>query len=170
VGNEPEEWQKAAICAAMEQRGWLANSFAQIEYLLGDLIKRCRAFAEYDLHTKTIPHDSSTRARKVRLILSKQGPLHSEQGVLVPLLSSFESMHETRHLLTHGFCEFHHTSTGEHGLFFQKFHRLPDGAEAMMRRTLTPAVLEFESQKARQLAGSFLEAILAIHQRFGWSD
>ena len=37
------------IAAGTEHRGWIANSFAQIEFLLSKLIVRCRALAEWRL-------------------------------------------------------------------------------------------------------------------------
>jgi hypothetical protein len=43
ITTPPQGWEDA-INEGQRLRGWIANSYAQIEYLLGDLILRCRAF------------------------------------------------------------------------------------------------------------------------------
>ena len=60
IRNELEEGQRL--------RGWIVNAYAQVEYLLGDLILRCRAFPEYEEQTRTFTHSAPTRG---------EGPRHA---------------------------------------------------------------------------------------------
>ena len=56
----------AVIEEATHQRGWISNSYAQVEFLLGDLIIRCREFAQYAEQTAAFTHSAPKRVSKVR--------------------------------------------------------------------------------------------------------
>ncbi len=71
----PEHF-KADIDEGQRLRGWIANAYAQIEYLLDDLILRCRAFPEYDTETSNkLTRSTAKRVRRVRSMLARAGPL-----------------------------------------------------------------------------------------------
>src|SRR5687767_863851 len=99
----------AIIEEATHHRGWISNAYAQVEYLLGDLIIRCREFPEYVEQTGTFTHSAPKRVAKVRAMLKANGPLTPYNAEIGKVLDAFESNHEVRNLLAHGFCEFHFT-------------------------------------------------------------
>lgn len=103
---------RAIIEQAMHHRGWIANSYAQFEYLLGDLIGRCREFPEYFAHTQTVSHSAAKRIRKVHAMLALGGPLEPFGADLSAAMDVIEANDQIRNLLSHGFCTFHYTPTG----------------------------------------------------------
>ncbi|WP_070152621.1 hypothetical protein [Sphingobium phenoxybenzoativorans] len=162
------EEHKALIEDLTRMRGWISNSYAQIEYLLGDLILRCRAFPEYTAHTETFTHSAAKRIKKVRAILGAEGPMKQFAEGLLPIIDQFEKTEETRNLLAHGFCQFHYTPSGDAGLYFQKFHRQPDRDDARLVKTFTPRALQEERDRIVPLAHSMLMLVVDIHNHFGW--
>lgn len=166
---EVSDDHKAAIHEAMRLRGWFVNSFCQIEWLLGDLIARCRHYPEYDEHTKTIPHDALKRANKVRAILKKGGPLGPFQSDLMSLIDRFIENHELRNILAHGFCEFLYTRDGQKtGLRFQKFHRA-DGVEQMLFRTLPMPDFASECATMTAVARDGMALFVRVHIAMRWA-
>jgi hypothetical protein len=87
---------------------------------------------------------------------------------LVSIADRFEQGHETRNLLSHGFCEFVFTKAGKTGFYFQKFHRQPGRDEARLARTLTPDAMQQEADTFVALADEALKLFVRIHAHFGW--
>lgn len=164
----------AIIEQAMQHRGWIANSYAQIEYLLGDLIGRCREFPDYAAHTGHVTHSAARRIKKVRAMLALGGPLDPFSENLAALLDDFEASDQVRNLLAHGFCTFHHTPTGDAGLTFRKFDR--DAAQdaedefALIERTFRLINLEYHKVQLIAQADEALRLFAEIHDAFGWID
>jgi hypothetical protein len=155
-------------------RGWIANSFAQIEYLLGDLIVRARQFPNYNLHTQTVSHSAPQRIAKVRLILALEGPLVQFANRLGPLLDAFEQNQAIRNLLAHGYCEFHYTPTGDAGFYFRKFDRAKaeetgDDA-ALLEKTFRLIDLEYHRAQLVELSVRVMEVIADVHVTLGWAN
>lgn len=165
---------QAIIAAGTEHRGWIANAFAQIEFLLGDLIVRCRAFPQYNLHTQTVSHSAAKRVTKVRAILAIEGPLSPFAETLEPLLAAFSANQEVRNLLAHGYCEFHHTPTGDAGFYFRKFDRAnaeeTDNDAAMLEKTFRLVDLEYHRVQMIALSENAMDLISNMHVVMGWAD
>ncbi len=149
-------------------RGWIANAYAQIEYLLGDLIFRCRAFPEYTDETATFPHGAPKRVKKIRQIIRKSGPLSPYAAALNSIMERFEKGHETRNLLAHGFCEYLYTSTGDAGFQFKKWDRQPDRDDALLIRRFRLSDLHAEREVFVALSQDALALFIRIHMDFGW--
>jgi hypothetical protein len=117
-------------------RGWIANAYAQIEFLLGDLLLRCREFPEYAAETASFTHSAPKRVRQVRKMLEKEGRLTSFAAELTSIIDRFEERHETRNLLAHGFCEYLVTPTGDAALHVSSSDCIStsDGKPGPMRR------------------------------------
>jgi hypothetical protein len=162
------EWIEA-VEDGQRLRGWIANAYAQIEYLLGDLIIRCRVFPDYASLTKTFTHSASKRAEKVRKMAIAAGPLAPFARDLLSILDRFEAQHETRNLLAHGFCEFLYTNAGEIGFRFRKFHRQPDRDDARLVRTFTPEAMQAEAVSSIALSQEALSLFSQLHNHFGWA-
>ncbi|HKY82296.1 hypothetical protein [Novosphingobium sp.] len=164
----------AIIEEAMRLRGWIANSYAQIEFLLGDLIGRCREFPEYAPHAQTVTHSATRRIKKVRAMLALGGPLEPFAADLGSLMDAFEQNDEIRNLMAHGFCTFHYTPTGDAGLMFRKFDRdaanVADDDFALIQRTFRLIDLQYHREQFVAQADEALRLFGAIHYAFGWSD
>lgn len=162
----PERW-KDQIEEAQRLRGWIVNSFAQVEYLLGDLILRCRAYPEYVDHTQTLPHGAADRISRVRIILRREGPLAQDAADITAILDHLAAQQDTRNLLVHGFSTVLHT-TREVGFHFQKFHRQPDRQDARLVRTFTLEGLTRERDDQAAFATLALDKFQVLHRRLGW--
>lgn len=166
----------AEIIETIEQatyhRGWISNSYAQVEFLLGDLIMRCRQFPEYAEFTATISHSAPKRVSKVRSMLSLEGPLVPYRPAVTAVLDAFEGNHEVRNLLAHGFCEFHHTPTGDAGLVFRKFERggesASDQGDTLITRTFRLVDMHYHREQSVAQAQQALELFARIHSDLGW--
>ena len=155
---------------AQRLRGWIANSYAQIEFALGDLILRCREFPEYYGHTNNLPHGAPDRVKRVRRIISTTGPLQPFAKQLEKLLCEFEDRHETRNLLAHGFATYMFTPNGDTGLYFQKWHRQPDRIDARLTRTFRMADLQREMEEFVGVTQRGMTLLLEIQSRFNWVE
>lgn len=167
------EW-KAIIEEGTLHRGWIANSYAQIEFLLGDLIVRCREFPQYAVHTETVSHSAAKRVAKVRRMLEIDGPLMQFAGDLNDVLDGFEQNQDLRNLLAHGFCTFLHTPSGDAGFLFRKFDRPPADAgdnDHMLTEQLFRLInLEYHRAQLVAQAQHALHVCGAIHETMGWGE
>lgn len=112
-------------------RGFVINSFAQIECLLADLIDQCRQFDAYTDLTKVIPFSANNRVATVRSLLVA-GPLEPFADQIVRLLTRFMEFEEIRHLFSHGFASVRHTPDGDCGMFFTRYVPPKKGEDAML--------------------------------------
>ena len=164
---------KASIMADIEEgqrlRGWITNAYAQIEFLLGDLILRCRAFPEYDADTAAFTHSAPKRVRLVRQMLEKTGALSRFAVELTSIVDRFEERHEVRNLLAHGYCEYLHTPSGDAGLQFQKWHRQGDRDDARLIRLFRLPDLLAERDSLVALSDETLRFFVQMHIHFGWT-
>jgi hypothetical protein len=165
---------EAIIEEATHHRGWISNSYAQIEYLLGDLIIRCRQFPEYEQQTTTFTHSAPKRVAKVRSMLNVDGPLTPYGAEINQVLDAFEGNHEVRNLLAHGFCEFHFTATGDAGLVFRKFERgdVQAGQEPdmLVQKTFRLVDMHYHKEQFVDQAQRALEIFAKIHFDLGWGE
>ncbi|WP_157235008.1 hypothetical protein [Methylosinus sp. LW4] len=159
---------EADIEEGQRLRGWIANAYAQIEFLLGDLILRCRAFPEYEAETATFSHSAPKRVRQVRRMLEKAGALDAFAVDLTSIIDRFEERHETRNLLAHGFCEYLCTPSGDAGLQFQKWHRQEDRDDARLIRCFRLPDLAAEENSLVALSHEALCLFQRMHRHFGW--
>lgn len=165
----------AFIEVATAHRGWISNSYAQVEYLLGNLIVRCRQFEQYAEQTATVTHSATRRVAKVRAMLGVNGPLGPHAEGLTQILDAFEGNHEVRNLLAHGFCEFQFTPTGDAGLVFRKFDRgEAESGQAppdiLIQRVLRMVDLEYHRAQLVHQAEVALEFFAVMHAALGWED
>ncbi len=163
----PGGWAEQ-IDEAQRLRGWIVNSFAQVEYLLGDLILRCRVFPEYEEHTRTLPHGAADRVAKVRTILTRSGPLDADAQDITAIINRLADQQDTRNLLVHGFATVLHTTEQQLGFHFQKFHRQPDRIDARLVKTFTLEGLRQERANQGAFTSEAVERFQALHRRLGW--
>ena len=158
----------AEIEEGQRLRGWITNSYAQIEFMLGDLILRCGEIDEYSGLPKTLPHRAPERVKRVVKILETPGPLGIFEKELRQILDRFKQGYETRNLLAHGFCEYLYTKGGDTGLQFQKWHRHPDRQDARQIRCFRLADLKTEMEAFVLLSNDGMKLFRRIHGHMGW--
>ncbi len=162
----PLEHVIEAIEEGQRLRGWIANGYAQVEYLLGDIITKALKMAEYDSLAGRLPHRLEKRVAMVRQILDIDGHFSKHSDEIEAILEAFGEHHETRNLLAHGFCTAYHTPDGDFGLEFRKWHR--DGnRDAEMKRTFRLVDLEYERTQLKHVSQRALALSFAIHEELG---
>lgn len=156
----------AAIEEGQRLRGWIANGYAQVEYLLGDIITNAYKMPEYQPIAERLPHRIEKRIGAVRKIIEIQGYFTQHAAAIAEIADAFESHHEIRNLLAHGFCTAQHTPDGDFGLEFRKWHR--DGnRDAEMIRTFRLVDLEYERAQLKNLSQLALTLSYRIHTELG---
>lgn len=151
-----------AIEESAEHRGYIINSFAQVEFLLADFVVKCRRFAEYEELTRTLPYGVDKRVARVRRICAIQGaPVSPYADDIVPLLDRLRELEELRHFLSHGFCTFHFTPAGDIGSMFRRFVPTKENPLNVSSVTLRPHQLA--EARARWIA--FAEEALGTFRR-----
>ncbi len=162
----PPDQLIAAIEEGQRLRGWIANGYAQIEYLLGDVIMKAYRMQEYEALAARLPHRIEKRIAAVRQILEVDGYFSKHKPEIELIIDAFEMYHETRNLLAHGFCTAYHTPDGDFGLEFRKWHR--DGErDAEMKRTFRLIDLEYERSQLKQVSQRALTLSFEIHNDLG---
>ena len=158
------------IEAGQTMRGWITNSFAQVEFLLGDLVWRCRHFPEYSDLKVIKPSDNVSELLKgVKSMTNSPGPLIRYADDLKLLIARLESNSATRNLLAHGFCEYLMTPSGDAAFKFQKWQRGSDrGDDDLIIREFRLSDLEAEREVFVNLAQDALGLFLRTHTDFGW--
>lgn len=167
-----EDEIKAIINEGTLRRGWISNSYAQVEFMLGDLIMRAREFSQYAVHTETVSHSAKKRVAKVRAMLRIDGPLSLFANEIGNVLDAFDRNHDLRNLLAHGFCEFRYTRNGDSGFYFRKFERgnadNGENAEVLIERTLRPIDLHYHETQLTHEAGTALAVFAKVYHHLGW--
>lgn len=162
----PPEHLIAAIEDGQRLRGWILNGYAQVEYLLGDVIRLANGMPQYEACHARLPHRVENRIAKVRELLQVEAFFSGYREELIGIIEVFEASQQTRHLLAHGFCTACHTPTGDFGLEFRKFHRDGD-ADRELVRTLRLIDLEYERAQFTHLADRALNLSQRMHLDLG---
>ena len=155
-----------AIEEGQRLRGWIANGYAQVEYLLGDIILKAFKMPEYEALAGRLPHRVEKRIAVVRQISDVEGYFSKHRAEVDWILDAFETHHETRNLLAHGFCTVCHTPDGDFGLEFRKWHRDGD-QDAEMKRTFRLINLEYERTQLTHVSQRALSLSFEIHKDLG---
>jgi hypothetical protein len=123
VTRQPPKHVRNAIHEAQRHRGWIANGYAQVEYLFGDIIMRAFKLPEYADLVVRLPHRVGNRIELVNKIVEIEGFFKSYGDEIRWVIEAFELRHETRNILAHGFCTVLHTPDDDIGFQFRKWHR-----------------------------------------------
>lgn len=166
-----QEW-KDELEAISTSRGWILNSYAQVEFLLGHLMVASQRLPEYRRAGWSLPRNLELRAGGVRELL-KSGPFSTYESSIAPLLDEIcsDDLAATRHLLVHGFCTFHATPAGEMAVQFRRFvpgaKKMPATLEQRFYRR---ADLEAERSRLTALTNRILQAIGGLCIDLGFGD
>lgn len=152
-------------------RGWISNSYANIEFLLGDFIHRCRLLDAYRDAAKGFSHSAPQRVAAVRGIIARPGPLDPFVASIARMLDRFIENHELRNLLAHGYCQFIATPNGEVGFRHMLFIRdRSGGGRDDLLWTLDVSLSEMRAHADRLtgLAEDGHKLFWLIHHTLGW--
>ncbi len=163
---KPPQEVLEAVEEGQTLRGWIANSYAQVEYLLGDIIIRSHSLPEYDCIKDRLPHRPEKRISKVKQILEMEGYFSQYSVEINWIMEAFEHSQPTRHLLMHGFCSAFHTPDGDFGLQFRKWHRDGD-QDVEIQRLFRLADLQYERAQFDHVADRALQLAHKIHEELG---
>jgi hypothetical protein len=159
---------KANIDEGQRLRGWIANAYSQIEFLLDDLIVRCRLFPEYELETKKkLTNSAPERVRRVRNMLQMDGRLSPFTIELTSIIDRFEERRDTRNLLAHGLCSYLYTPAGDAVLEFKKWHR-QDGRDDVFKQCFRLPDLASERDSLVALSDEAMRLFMRMHEYAGW--
>jgi hypothetical protein len=163
---EPPEHITSAIDDGQRLRGWILNGYAQVEYLLGDIIRLANQMPSYEPCHDRLPHRVEKRIATVRKLLEIEGFFSGYQDEILWIIDAFEASQSTRHFLAHGFCTVFHTPTGDFGLEFRKWHR--DGnSDQELRRMFRLIDLEYERAQFTHVAERALALSHNMHGALG---
>jgi hypothetical protein len=159
---------RAVIGEMTQDRGFIINSFAQIECLLADLIDQCGPLIHDEtLKNKPIPFSANNRVARVRE-LAHSGPLAPYADRLETLLSRFMEFEDMRHLFAHGFASFTHTPEGDCGMFFTRYVPPPKGGEVtMVRHLYRPASMQAQRESCVEFTEAAMHDLRAIYRALG---
>lgn len=159
---------KQAIIEMQAHRGWIVNSFAQVEFMMADMVVRCRAFPEYAELSETLPYRLDTRVQRFEEIVEAPGPLEEYREELRKIVADFRESEPRRQFLVHGFASFNHTPHGDMAMRFDRYMPSRDEPERVQSMWFRPATLAELRQRATNAASFALDIFVMIHQRHGW--
>jgi len=166
----PPEHVLAATEEAQRLRGWVANGYAQVEYLLGDIIMKALDMPEYGELPKRLPHGAPKRIERVNKVLEIEGFFSKFEEELIWILEAFGAHHETRNLLAHGFCSIYHTPEEDVGFEFRKWHRDDEHGDVEIKKTFKLVHLEYEKTQLIEVSSRSLKLSRQIHEELGLID
>ncbi|MEO7550485.1 MAG: hypothetical protein ABIT09_05015 [Croceibacterium sp.] len=137
-----------------------------MEYLLGDIITTSHGIGDYSAIRERLPHRVERRIAKVHQILEIDGFFSAHRDEINWVIDAFESHHQTRNLLAHGFCTAYHTPDGDFGLEFRKWHRDGDNDRELIQ-TFRLIDLEYEKAQLTDLSQRALHLAFRIHDELG---
>lgn len=166
--REPSEEIVQAVESSHAWRGAIVNSYAQIEFLLADLVSRCRMFPQYDAATARLPFGANQRVKAVKKLCELSGPLQPYTTDLVLIAEKLLEFEELRHFLTHGFCTCLFTPRGEIALRFQRFDPAKKDEWAQKIREIRLEELHHLKLQSTTFAQTSVMLFRQIHVDLGW--
>lgn len=158
---------KKIISDMTMDRGFVINSFAQIECLWADLVDQCRQFKEYAEITKIIPFSPNSRVGAVRALLAT-GPLQPFADQIDHLLTRFMEFEELRHLFAHGFASFRYTPNGDCGMFFTRYMKPKKGEDAkLIQEFYWPKTMAAQRESSAAFAQDAMAQLRKIYTEIG---
>ena len=149
----------ATINAMTADRGWIINSYAQIEFLLADLIEKTSGFEEYaEWANKPLPFGIGNRVKHVTT-LCQSGRLAPHAEALARIIADLLSIEESRHLYIHGFASFMFTPKGDRAMHFRRYVPPEKGGTATLTSELKRGV---DLAKEREQATAFAQYAVGI--------
>ena len=99
---EPSAEVKEAVRHAARIRGEIITSFAQIEFVLADIVVKCASRAEYKNVVARFPYKVESRISAVTALVNAPGPLQKYKDEIVRVIDHLLSYSELRDFMAHG--------------------------------------------------------------------
>jgi hypothetical protein len=145
-GSEFPADARAIVDEAAVIRGWCVQSFAQVEFMLAYFVHRAaKTFPEY-AHLG-LPYRPDTRPKRVRELLSLEGPLKAHSVKIEEILTLLMSFEPFRHTIVHGWSD---VVSAPNGLFL-RFRRYQPTSEKPWGIEITTTRIETLREQGRQL-------------------
>ena len=149
--TEPSDRQKALVDEAIYLRGRIVASYAQVEFLLADLV------VKLDLH---FPYLVDARIKAVKKIAERPGyEIYREE--LDRVCDELSQYDELRHFMTHGFLSLTMDRKDNHQFEFLRYQREGDGKFNMLAAKTTIERL----RQAAQDIGEYVSHVIGLFER-----
>jgi hypothetical protein len=149
--TEPTDQQKALVDEALFLRGRIIASYAQVEFLLADLV------VKLDLR---FPYVIDARIKAVKKIAERPG-YEVYKDDLDRACDAFDQFEELRHFMTHGFLSLTMDTKGNHQFEFLRYVREGEGKFNMMSGKTT---IERMQQAADDI-GEYVSLVIRLFER-----
>ena len=149
--TEPSERQKALIDEALYLRGRIVASYAQVEFLLADLV------VKLDLR---FPYLVGARINGVKRIAEREG-YEVYKDELDRVCDELLMYDELRHFMTHGFLSLTTDKKGNHQFEFLRYQREGEGKFTMLSAKTT---IERLRQAANDI-GDYVSHAIRLFER-----
>lgn len=149
-------------------RGWILNSYAQIEYMMADTVIRSVQFPAYEVITAGLPYRLSKRLDRFNKLIESDGPLDAFRDELRVISADFEATEERRHFLVHGKTT---ALIDPSDAVFVEFERFtPSKFDPFRRSKLRLSLPELAQLRvtANLQADAAMQMFRRLHKHFGW--
>ena len=145
-------------------RGWYLLAFAQIEFLLGELISISLVASGYDDLGDSLPHGAPDRMLRAKRILGRAGPMSRFASSFEPVFAKFERSIDDRNMIAHGYSELLISNDGEAAVRFLKWQRDKVGRrQDLNKEVIVPvSMLEREAEEISEISETLIQAFYAI--------
>ena len=123
VETMPNAYQLSVIERAATLRGAIITSYAQVEFLLGDIVMRCMDIPEYAFLPRDFPQRFSVRLKRVADILAAAGPLADLREPFEAIMAEMVRYEELRHFMAHGLLRVFVTGASSHSLEYRMWRQ-----------------------------------------------
>jgi hypothetical protein len=165
--NRPPDHVIDAVEEGFRVRGWILNGYAQIEYLLGDIILKAYDMPEYIHLKKRLPNQTGKLIELVNKILAIEGFFSQYKDEINLIIDGLEFSKQVRDLLAHGFCSIIHDKKGVIVFQFRKWHRDENGNDTEIIRDFQMIHLEYEQAQIVHVSSRALDLSHRIHKALG---
>ena len=161
--------QKRVIDRAHRVRGLFVGSYAQVEYLLGNLWLALENVAPYFTKPSEFPFQVNTRIGNARKLFDiGDGPLFRFRDRAIPLFKEMEEDHKLdRHVMAHGYIDVRAVAE-DSTITIRCFRPTKDEPAKEIMQRLSLNQMEANAKKAADFAGRWLKLMFDIHEFFGW--
>lgn len=154
----PPQWIIDITDRATYLRGRYVTSFAQCDFLLGDLSVRVDKRFRYHLKKKI---------NAAKVMAGSGGALNAYASEFAPLLDSLVARSDVRHWLVHGFMQVMFDKSGNHLLSYRRFL---DDAENLTTWQCTLSHLEDEVASITIFTQNFVTLCQRIYKDLGLEE
>ena len=149
--TEANDQQKAFVDEALFLRGRIIASYAQVEFLLADLV------VKLDLR---FPYVIDARIKAVKKIAERPG-YEVYKDELDHACDAFDQFDDLRHFMTHGFLSLTVDTKGNHQFEFLRYVREGEGKFTMMSAKTTIERL----RHAAEDIGEYVSLVIRLFER-----